>query len=244
MTTAAVIQARMGSTRCPGKVLTPLAGVPMLEHIIKRLQGVNGIDAIVLAVPEGANDAPLAATAEKTGVGFIQGPEEDVLQRFLDAGRSVNAQHLVRVCADNPLFDPILLQSLLELHFKSKADHTITPDAIPLGTGTEVVRMAALERISELSDLPAHREHVTTYFKDHPDAFRIAHLPAPAYLKDQPFRLTVDTQEDVALMQKIHALFYDPQQTTVDLPAVLAHLKRHPELANSNAHIEQKDWRR
>ncbi len=242
--TAAVIQARMGSTRYPGKVMLPLAGVPLIEHIIKRLKRVNGIGAIVLAAPEGAKDKPLAKTAKKYDIGFIQGPEEDVLARFLMAAQSVNAGHVVRVCGDNPLFDINLLQSLLNLHIKSNADHTVTPDAIPLGTGTEVVRLAALQRIAASTTLPAHREHVTTYFRDHPDAFRIAHLPAPLYLKDQPFRLTVDTQEDVTLMQTIHERFFHPAGETVNLEQVLAYLNAHPELAKCNAHVAQKDWRR
>ena len=106
---AAVLQARMTSTRLPGKSLYPLAGVPLIEHIINRIKSVTDIDHIVLAVPDLPSESNLIETAKRLNVAIIKGPEEDVLKRFLMAADHVKAQHIVRICGDNPLIDRQLM---------------------------------------------------------------------------------------------------------------------------------------
>ncbi|MCS5621352.1 MAG: NTP transferase domain-containing protein, partial [Nitrospinaceae bacterium] len=136
---AAVLQARMNSTRFPGKAIYPLVGVPLTEHIINRIKAVTDFDHIVLAIPDSPSETPLVEMAQRLNIAIARGPEEDVLERFLIAADQVKAQHIVRICGDNPLIDRQLMRLLIRTHLKENADYTITPDPIPLGTGTEVV---------------------------------------------------------------------------------------------------------
>ncbi|GJL79348.1 MAG: hypothetical protein NPINA01_23370 [Nitrospinaceae bacterium] len=241
---AAIIQTRMGSTRLPGKAVRLLAGKPLVEHIIKRIQAVNEIDCIVLAIPSGPSEKPLAKIAERMAIKCVQGPEEDVLQRFILAGNDCGAQHVVRICGDNPLIDLNLMRSLTLQHLKESADYTFSPDAIPLGTGSEVAKLSALETIARKTSQPVYREHVTPYFHDYPDTFHLERVPAPTYLKDKSVRLTVDTEKDFQLIDQIYKKFYSPSQSLLDLEGIMQFLSTNPKLAAHNADIKQKDWRK
>ncbi|MFQ5449808.1 MAG: cytidylyltransferase domain-containing protein [Nitrospinaceae bacterium] len=241
---AGLIQARMGSTRYPGKVLRPLAGVPMIEHIINRLRTVPELDGMVLAVPLGPLEQPLAEIAHRLGIEFFQGPEEDVLQRFIRAGDFIGAEHIVRVCGDNPLVDPELAGGLIRRHLEKKADYTLPAHPIPLGTGTEVVRLDALKKIAENTRHARYLEHVTTYFHDYPESFILEQVEVPDYLRHPAIRLTVDTEQDFILLDRLYEEFFTSSGKIVDLKQVIAHLKAHPELTRLNANVVQKDWRK
>jgi spore coat polysaccharide biosynthesis protein SpsF len=240
---AAIIQARMGSTRLPGKALRPLAGKTLTEHIIKRVQSVMEIDRIVLAIPLGSQEKPLQEIAGRLGIECLQGPEDDVLRRFILAGEQVGAEHLVRVCGDNPLVDLNLMRLLIQKHTTQGADYTVCSDPIPLGSGSEVVKLNTLKQIAGLTTEPVYREHVTTYFQDHPDAFHLEKIPAPAYLKNNNVRLTVDTEKDFYLLDQIYQKFYFPSQSPLNLEEVLRYLADNPRLSTHNSDIEQKNWR-
>ena len=240
---SAILQARMNSTRMPGKSLLPLAGVPLIEHIINRLKAVADLDHIVLAVPDSYSEIPLIEKAKQLDIAAIKGPEEDVLKRFLIAANQVNAQHIVRVCGDDPLIDIQLMKSLIDTHLKQDADYTITSDSIPLGTGTEVARVSTLKQIAQTTTAPKYREHVTTWFHDHPSTGVQPRVSAPAYLIGKPYRLTVDTENDLTLMEKIFRNFYTSSSSLLDLEQVIQFLDTHPEIAQLNASVHQKDWR-
>jgi spore coat polysaccharide biosynthesis protein SpsF len=240
---AAVLQARMTSTRLPGKSLYPLAGVPLIEHIINRIKSVTDIDHIVLAVPDLPSESNLIETAQRLNVTIIKGPEEDVLKRFLMAADHVKAQHIVRICGDNPLIDRQLMRSLLNSHLEKNTDYTITSDPIPLGTGTEVAKVDALKKIAAITKEPKYREHVTTWFHDHPTTNIQSNVPAPAYLLNKPYRLTVDTESDLSLMEKIFKKFYTATSPIPNLVKVIDFLDTHPDIAKMNANIQQKNWR-
>jgi spore coat polysaccharide biosynthesis protein SpsF len=239
----AIIQARLGSTRLQGKVLRPLSGKPLIEHIIKRIQAVSEIDRIVLAIPSAESEKPLEDIAEQLNIKCVSGPEEDVLERFIQAGTCCQAEHIVRVCGDNPLVDPTLMRSLIRQHSKENADYTFCPDPIPLGTGSEVAKLSALKQIAQKTSQSAYREHVTTYFHDHPDAFHLERIPAPPYLKNKNFRLTIDTEKDFHLIDQLYQKFYSPSQSPLNLEEILNFLAANPKLASHNAAVEQKNWR-
>lgn len=241
---AAIIQARTGSTRLPEKVLLPLAGRPVIEHIINRIQSVNEIDEIVLAIPSSPSEKPLERIAERMEIKCIPGPEEDVLKRFIQAGISCGAEHIVRICADNPLIDLNLIQSLINQHSRQGADFTFCADAIPLGTGGEVVKLSALKKIAQKTRQPIYLEHVTTYFHDHPEAFHLERVPAPPYLNTGKFRLTLDTEKDFHLLNEIYQKFYFPTQSPLNLEEVVHFLAANPKLASYNADVAQKNWRK
>ena len=124
----AIIQARMGSTRLPGKSSHLLAGLSILEHIINRLQEVLEIDQIQLATTQAKTETPLIEIAKNLNIHVFQGSEDNVLDRFIQAGKTIGAQHLVRVCGDNPLIDIPLLRALITAHIESNADYTVPSD--------------------------------------------------------------------------------------------------------------------
>mgnify|MGYP003967098265 FL=1 len=238
---AAIIQARMGSTRFPGKSIRLLNGLPILEHIIIRLKQVPEIDQIQLATTDAKTEAPLIEIAKKHKVAVFQGSEEDVLKRFIQAGKAIEAQHIVRICGDNPLTDIPLLRSLITAHLESHADYTISADPIPLGTGCEVVYLETLKKIEDKAREIKYREHVTTWFHDHNDKFTITRIKAPSYLRNRNFRLTVDTLQDFALMEAIFSEL-NPH-SIIDLEDVITFLETHPEAVSLNSEIVQKNWR-
>ena len=238
---AAIIQARMGSTRFPGKSIRLLNGLPILEHIIIRLKQVPEIDQIQLATTDAKTEAPLIEIAKKHKVAVFQGSEEDVLKRFIQAGKAIEAQHIVRICGDNPLTDIPLLRSLITAHLESHADYTISADPIPLGTGCEVVYLETLKKIEDKAREIKYREHVTTWFHDHNDKFTITRIKAPSYLRNRNFRLTVDTLQDFALMEAIFSEL-NPH-SIIDLEDVITFLETHPEAVSLNSEILQKNWR-
>jgi len=240
---AAIIQARMGSTRLPGKSSHLLAGLSMLEHIINRLQEVLEIDRIQLATTQAKIETPLIEIAKNLNIHVFQGSEDNVLDRFIQAGKTIGAQHLVRVCGDNPLIDIPLLRSLITAHIESNADYTVPNDQIPLGVGCEVIRLETLKNIEQQAHELKYQEHVTTWIHDHYDKFAITRVEPPAYLKNCPFRLTVDTPEDFALMKEIFYQLNPIPPSNLDLNDVIKFLDANPQVSTLNSKIKQKDWR-
>jgi len=240
---AAIIQARMESTRLPGKSSHLLAGLSILEHIINRLQEVLEIDRIQLATTQAKTETPLIEIAKKLNIHVFQGSEDNVLDRFIQAGKTIGAQHLVRVCGDNPLIDIPLLRSLITAHIESNADYTVPNDQIPLGVGCEVIRLETLKNIEQQAHELKYQEHVTTWIHDHYDKFAITRVEPPAYLKNCPFRLTVDTPEDFALMKEIFYQLNPIPPSNLDLNDVIKFLDANPQVSTLNSKIKQKDWR-
>lgn len=233
----------MGSARLPGKSSRLLSGLSIFEHIIIRLQQVSEIDQILLATTQDKAEAPLIKIAKSRNVEVFQGAKEDVLERLIQAGGKVGAKHVVRVCGDNPLIDIPLLRSLITAHIESNADYTLSADPVPLGVGCEVVCLETLKKIGKQANDPKYREHVTTWFQDYSNNFRIIQVEAPSYLKNCPFRLTVDTPEDFSLMEGIFSQLRPNSPSSLDIETVINFLNARPEVASLNSNIEQKDWR-
>ena len=197
---------------------------------------------MVLAVPDAPSEEGLVTLARNMGIDSIKGPEEDVLRRFIMAGDLVGAEHILRVCGDGPLIYLELMESLAHHHLEKHGDLTVSKNQVPLGTGTEMVCLATLKQIAGKTDKNPYREHVTAYIYDHAEQFSITHVQPPSYLQGKAFRLTVDTVKDFLLMDKVYSLFYSPSQPVVDLAQVIRYLETHPETANLNADVVQKDW--
>ncbi len=238
----AIIQARLESTRLPGKSLRTIAGLPLLEHIIIRLKQVPEIDLIQLAIPEKRSEYPLIELAHRLEIPVFQGPEEDVLGRFIKAGESIKTVHVVRVCGDNPLIDIQLLSSLIQSHLSEEADYTVPQNPVPLGSACEIIRFEALKKISEQAVDSKYREHVTTWFHDHPSSFRIKRVNAPLYLQDCTFRLTVDTEKDFQLMEEIFNNLPNSPESPLSLKTAIEYLNSHPDTASINSDVQQKKW--
>ena len=240
---AAIIQARMGSTRLPGKSSHLLAGISILEHIINQLKQVPEIDQIQLATTQAKIEAPLIKIAKNLNIAIFQGSNENVLERFVYAGKAIGAEHLVRICGDNPFIDIPFVRTLVTKHIESNADYTIPADPVPLGMGCEVICLATLKQIEQQAHELKYQEHVTTWFHDHYEKFIITRVNPPSYLKNCPFRLTVDTPEDFALMKEIFSQLQPISPSNFNIENIIKFLNTHPEVSKINSNIEQKDWR-
>ncbi len=239
----AIIQARMGSTRCPGKVLTPLAGIPMLKHIIYRLEAIKTIDQIVLAIPDTPQDEPLYLWAKENSIKVAKGPEEDVLSRFILAAEQFETDQILRICADSPLIATDFMSDLAAHHLEKKSDFSTISEAVPIGTVFPAVSLKALKYIANHTKENRYREHVTTYIEDFPQKFTIERLRAPHYLKEKSFRLTVDVKEDVELMKIIYNQYFTVNNPVIDLKQVITFLENNPDIVKINSHVKQNNWR-
>ena len=196
MNVVAIVQARMGSSRLPGKVLLPLIGKPMLEIIVDRVGEVDSIDILVVATSVSKQDDQLACVvAGWPGVELWRGSEEDVLHRYFEAASAYNADVILRVTSDNPFFHRKTADSLIEM-LREGYDY-VSNDLVrsfPLGIGLEVFRFEALASADSQATMPYQREHVTPYIRENPDLFRLGNLELGRNWSH--VRLTVDTEED------------------------------------------------
>ena len=237
----AIIQARMTSTRLPGKVLMDLAGRPMLEQQLRRLALAATVDEIVIATTDNVSDDPVCALAERLGVGCFRGSEHDVLDRFVRAARQAEADIVVRVTADCPLLDPALVDAVVAPMLEDpECDYAsnVLQRCYPRGLDVEALRTSVLERVAASATSKEAREHVTWHIvREAPGAFRTHAVTEADDHSD--LRWTVDTDDDLALVRRLYA--------DLDLGAhprgyrdVLAHVQATPELRTINRHVQQK----
>ncbi len=235
----AVIQARLGSTRLPGKVLRPLAGKPMLEHIVERLRRCERVDKIVLATTTTDEDARLFDEARRLGIQAVGGSEDDVLDRFLHAARVCKLDIIVRICSDSPLIDWVYIDRMIERLTAENADHIIYDETTAHACeGFEVVSVDALQRVAETTEDRAAREHVTIFIRQNRDRFRALQEPVEPELHGD-YRMSVDVQADYEFMQRIYQALYRPGEP-VDLREAVRWLGEHPEVREMNRHVRQK----
>lgn len=232
-----VISARMRSLRCPGKALAPLAGKPLLEHLIERLACLGGRERVVVATSVSSENDVLVDLAERLGVGSFRGDEDDVLGRYVEVARKWDAAHVVRVTGDNPLTDLPLIEQLTERHVRENADYTYVPgDALLMGILSEVISRRALETSHRDGEDRHRSELVTLYIKENPARFRILREPLAPELYRPEYRLTVDEPEDVVLMERIFDKLYRPGGVLQTAEAIRL-LDEEPELRAVNEHI-------
>ncbi len=240
MTVAAVIQARMGSTRLPGKVLQPLAGKPILWHVVHRLRKCTRVDLIAIATSTGRGDDPIERFARAEGVSVIRGPEDDVLARFALAADVLDADVILRVTGDAPLVDPEIADQLIAALQEADGDYaTFAPAGVAIDEGFDPFSRRALDRLCEVAaDDPTAREHITAYFKDHPDFVRVVTIPPPS---ERAFdaRISVDTPADLQFLEAVH-IELAAAPGDIDVEQVVALLRQRPDLLEINRHVHQK----
>lgn len=207
--TVAIIQARMGSTRFPGKMTAPFHGRPVLSWVIKRLQRCQRLDDIVLATTNLDRDRVLIDMGRDHSIQIFAGDEKNVLKRFVEAAEMASADNVVRVCADNPLIAPEAVDQLIEFYQAYHPDYAYNhvPKGVcehPDGFGAEIFSVHLLDRISSNTSLPEHFEHVTSYLWDHTNLFdmRTPACPIAWQLKDATFSFDVDRPEDLVRLEK------------------------------------------
>ncbi|MEM6569725.1 MAG: NTP transferase domain-containing protein [Planctomycetota bacterium] len=238
--TAIVVQARMRSTRLPGKVLLDIGGRPVLDVLVERLRRIERADLVVIATTRDAADDRLADFAAAHDLVCVRGSEDDVLSRFMLAAREARAGVIVRVTSDCPLIDPADIDRLLaelagapELEFiRNQAGEERT---IPRGLDVEILTRSALERADAEATEPLDREHVMPYLYREPGRFRTRVSPPPGPDLSH-LRLTIDTPEDLALVDRVVTEL--GPDASVD--EVAAFLEAHPDVARLNASVSQK----
>ena len=186
----------MGSTRLPGKVLKPIAGKVLLDHVLGRLSLLAYPVRVVVATSGMPQDDAIAQHCLYRGVAVFRGSETNVLDRYFQCARENSFEHVVRLTADNPFTDMEELQQLIELHLIQHNDYTHSFGSMPLGVGAEIFTFAALERSAREGHAPNHREHVNEYIQEHPDVFRTGVLEVAVAKRCPDLRLTVDTEDD------------------------------------------------
>lgn len=234
----AILQARMSSSRLPGKVLKPILGIPMLQHQIARVQRSQRINQLVVATSDQDEDEAIAELCTRLGVACFRGSLDDVLDRYYQTSRHYPSEHVVRLTGDCPVADPEIIDAVIDEHLQSGADYTancIVP-TLPDGLDVEVFSRHALQLAWQEARLPSEREHVTLFLRNHPQRFKLADYHYPRDLSG--LRWTVDNPEDFALITAFYQKLY-PQNADFGLNDILALLATHPELTDINQHLER-----
>ncbi|MHB8482287.1 MAG: cytidylyltransferase domain-containing protein [Nitrospiria bacterium] len=242
MKTGIIVQARMGSTRLPGKVLLRILGKPLLQLQIERLKRIPEVDQIIIATTLKEEEKPIVELVESLdGVDLFRGSETDVLDRYYQAALFFKLDTVVRITSDCPLIDPEVVYRVLKkyIDLRGKVDYVsnVFPRTYPRGLDTEVFSFKALETAYKESTLSPDREHVTPYIWRQPPQFRLANVSYESDLSH--LRWTVDMPEDFELINKIYVSIY-PLKSLFCLKDCLDLLKSHPDWEKINSNIEQK----
>jgi spore coat polysaccharide biosynthesis protein SpsF len=244
MTTMAFVQARMGSTRLPGKVLEPLAGRPALVRVVERLRAVPALAEVVVLTSALPQDEPIVECCRADGIPWFRGSEHDVLDRFHRAAQALGAQRLVRVTADCPLIDPEVVGRLLDLAAAQPTDAyaSVATGAVgarsgwrrfPDGLDAETFSAELLATAWREAADPYEREHVTPFIWRRPKRFRVVVLEAEEDMGEE--RWTVDHPADLELVRELYERLCDGRERPFGFRDVLATLEREPGLRTRNA---------
>src|SRR3989344_38145 len=235
--TTAIIQARMGSTRLPGKVAKLILGKPMLAHQIERVRHAKLVDKIVIATTNKNEDEPIIDIARKSGVAFFRGDEKDVLDRFYMAAKEAGADTVVRLTGDCPLSDPQGIDEVVDYFLKNKDDYSGKPHNYPEGLDTEVFSFNALERACKEAKKPSEREHVTPYIINNPEIFKIKNPGEGSLYKGKTdisnYHWSVDEEVDFKLVSEIYTELYSHKKLFL-MNDVLDLIHQKPELLEIN----------
>ncbi|HNW94300.1 MAG TPA: NTP transferase domain-containing protein, partial [bacterium] len=215
--TGIIVQARMGSQRLPGKSLLPLAGKPLLWHVLTRCAQASAAQHTVLATGVGQENDPLAALAAELGIACFRGHDTDLAQRFHDCAAEYGITTVVRVCADNPLVHPGELDRLIAHHMASGEDYScnVVPfmgNGYPDGIGGQAFPARHLASLLQESANPSHREHMVTFFTDQPQRFRCGSPACPREFARPDIRLDINTPAEYEFIARLFAELWSPER--------------------------------
>lgn len=235
----AIIQARMGSTRLPGKVMKQLKGNTVLHHVINRVSKVNHVDQVIVATTCRTIDDEIVEETLKIGATVYRGSEEDVLSRYYEAALEAQADVIIRVTSDCPLIDPVIISEVLEFYRNNEYDYVSNTlsRSYPRGLDVEVFSFSSLKQAYEKAKHPEYREHVTPYIYNNSEQFSIFDYHSQENYAQ--YRWTLDTKEDWTLINEIYNALYESEhlfgwKTAIEL------MKLQPTLPEINAHVEQR----
>lgn len=244
MKIVSTVEARMGSTRFPGKTLSEIVGKPMLELIIERLKRARGVDEIVMATTTEPEDKVITKLAERVGVKWYRGSSEDVLDRVLQAAKAHKADIIVEMTGDNPLLEPELVDEAIDIYLNGDYDYVSNAikETYPDGLNVQVFSVEVLDEVARLTNDPADRENVSLYIYEHPEKYRLYNMEAPPEYYHPEYRWTVDTEEDIQFVTAVYeSLYY--KKPDFSIADVMKLLSEKPDLLKINAHIKQKPVR-
>lgn len=240
MNILAVLQARVSSSRLPGKVLKPILGKPMLARQIERILEAKRIDQLLVATSTEPSDNAIETLCSDLNIPCFRGSLDDVLDRFYQAAKTWQPEHVVRLTGDCPLIDPEVIDGLLDFYLKGGyeyASNAVQP-TFPDGLDAEIFRFTALEQAWKEADFPSQREHVTLFIHQQPERFRIGHYTNGSNLSH--LRWTVDEPEDLALVTRVYEELY-PRNPAFRMADVLSFLEKNPDLATMNQTYERNE---
>jgi len=228
-----IVQARMASRRLPGKVMLPLFAGKVIDLLIERLNSIEGTK-VVVATTDQKSDDEFSKYLESKEIAIIRGSEDDVLGRFGKCLSIYPATDIIRVTADCPFIDPIIVQNLIDHYFNAGADYAYLSPKFAEGLDTEIFSASALNRACLNAKLLSEREHVTLHFSNNPELFKITVLDQ---VPDHSlFRFTLDTKQDYDVLEKISA-FFKHRWRDVSSDEIIQYLTDHPETLNLNSGI-------
>jgi spore coat polysaccharide biosynthesis protein SpsF len=244
MKIVATIEARMTSSRLPGKVMLPALGRPMLAHLTSRLKAVLSIDEIVLATTVNATDDVLVEFAEKDGIKIFRGSEEDVMARVIGAAESAQADVVVEITGDCPIIDPDLVEQTIRVFKRNNAVYCANSfiSSYPDGMDTQVITLEALKKSFSMTADPQDREHVSRHIVNNPQLFPHVYLVAPPSLHWPGLGLTLDEPADYELIRTlIENLGKD--NLLFSCGDVIRFLRANPQVLKINDMVQRKDAR-
>lgn len=236
----AILQARMSSSRLPGKVMKPVLGRPMIERQIERLLRCKRVDQLIVAASNHPEDNALETLCKKIGIFCFRGDLDNVLDRFYQAAKPFKPDHIVRLTGDCPLADPALIDELVDFYLERQCDYASNCEepTLPDGLDAEIFSFAVLEETWKEAILPSQLEHVTPFIREHRERYRIENYKYSRDLSN--LRWTVDEFEDLEFVRRVYEKLYhlNPEFRTED---VVALLDREPELLKINKHFKRND---
>ena len=238
----ATIEARMTSTRLPGKVLLPMAGEPNLKRLIDRLRRSKYIDEVVIATTVNVPDDAIVALAEEVGCKVWRGSEDNVLLRVLEAAQLVGADLIVEITGDCPLIDWRHIDRLIALYIEGGYDYmsNILERTFPRGFDVQIFSVKTLAEVNRLTGDPVDQENVSLYIYNHPERYKLGNWAAEGAMRRPELRVTLDTKEDYELLNAIFEKLL-PQNPDFSAEDVVHLLNVEPSLAALNAEVKQKD---
>jgi spore coat polysaccharide biosynthesis protein SpsF len=237
MKTIVIIQARMGSSRLPGKILNPLGNLDVLTYVVKRCRQIKGASDVIVATSVLPQDDAVESWCKANGIAFFRGSEDDVLERYVQCAKEYEPDYVMRVTSDCPFVDYEMANEIVSLMEREQVDIVDLSGDLPRGLAVELLSYKALLFIDEYGKESRHREHVTYYAYEYRQQFTRAVYEIPKNRRYPSLRITLDTQEDYALCKKIANYFESPLVSSKD---VIQYLLDHPNVASINKHIEQK----
>ncbi len=238
MSTKAIIQARMGSTRLPGKIMMKLNGISILESLLKQISNCTKLDGVILATTVNKEDDAIETFANDNSIDFFRGNSSDVLDRFYQCSKKFSVDNIVRITSDCPLLDPQLVDKVISLFLTKKYDYTnnFVERTFPFGTEVEVFSFDSLEKAWKNAKLISQREHVTPYIYDNPTLFSLGYVKHSVDISNLHF--AVDRIEDLKFVRMIYQKI---KKNPILLNDILEILDKNPTLNNINKEIDPRE---